>query len=236
MNKLTKTTYLLALFFIQIVSFAQINEDLKEDLTIKLSANDAANLNIADNYFQNREYLLALPIYDTLYASNKTNAYLSYLLGVCYAYDAQNQKNSEAMIRKADGIKDKLADYDYFLGRACLEAEKYDEAIAQFEKYLTNPLKGDLELEVKHQIAICKNAKESTNKSSLAKITNIGGPINTKGSEYCPILPSDERFMVYTYRGEKSKGGKQIIPGKKDDKKGIYFEDVFISYKGPRGE
>lgn len=202
----------------------------------KLSQKDGANLTIADNYFNNREYLLALPLYDTLLKSNKDNLYLSYLLGVCYAYDAENQKNSEAKIRKAETIKNKLADYDYFLGKACLEAEKYDEAITQFEKYLANPLKEDLQQEVKRQITICKNAKESTNKSSLAKITNIGAPVNTKGSEYCPIFPSDERFMVFTYRGEKSKGGKQVIPGKKDDKKGIYFEDVFISYKGPRGE
>jgi hypothetical protein len=40
--------------------------------------------------------------------------------------------------------------------------------------------------------------------------------------------------MVYTYRGEKSLGGKQSVPGKKDAK-GTYFEDIYISYKDSLG-
>ena len=68
----------------------------------------------------------------------------------------------------------------------------------------------------------------------MAKITNIGAPINTSGSEYTPVFPSNESFMVYTYRGEKSMGGKQILPNKVDEKNGVYFEDIMISYKNER--
>ncbi len=236
MKSLAKLFFTITLLFCVLPSIGQINPDLKDELSNNLSASEIENLNIADSYFNNKEFLLALPIYDSLYQKNKSNLYLTYLLGTCYAYDAQNQKNSEGFIRSALTIKNKLLDFDYYLGKACLENEKYDEAIVQFESYLKNPLREELQLEVKRQIGICKYAKESLNKLSLATITNIGTPINTKGSEYCPVFPSDERFMVFTYRGEKSKGGKQSLPGKKDPKKGIYFEDVFISYKGPRGE
>ncbi|MCD6067719.1 MAG: hypothetical protein K0S33_2545 [Bacteroidetes bacterium] len=224
------------LLILPLHAFSQLNDDLKDELLAKLNAKEAANLRIADHYFLSREYLMALPYYDTLSAANKDNMYLNYLVGVCYAYDAVNHKNSEAKIKSAEPIRDQLADYDYFLGKALLENEKYDEAIVHFEAYMKNPLDGELKAEVKHQILICKDAKLSDNKATLARITNIGQPVNTKGSEYSPVFPSDERFMVFTYRGEKSKGGKQSMPGKKDEKEGLYFEDVFISYKGPRGE
>ena len=83
---------------------------------------------------------------------------------------------------------------------------------------------------VNRQIQICKNSEEQLSKGTIANITNIGPPINTAASEYAPLLPGNEKFMVFTYMGPKSKGGKQKFPGKPDEK-GTYFEDVFISYK-----
>jgi hypothetical protein len=58
--------------------------------------------------------------------------------------------------------------------------------------------------------------------------------LNTEGAEYSAVLPTSEKFMVFTYRGPKSKGGKQKSPGHPDEK-GTYFEDVFISYKNDSG-
>lgn len=217
-------------------AFSQLNEELREEVVARTTAKELNWLNIADRYFNEKEFLMAIPYYDSLVSKYPENLYLSYLLGVCEVYDAQSQKGAEKLIKRAEPIKGKLFDYDFYLGKAYLDNDKYDAAIVQFGMYLTNPLDKELKEEVTRQISICKNAKESNEKFSAAKITSLGTPINTKGSEYCPIFPSDERFMVFTYCGEKSKGGKQSLPGKKDPKNGIYFEDVFISYKGPRGE
>jgi len=118
MKPLAKLHFPLFLFFCSLSSFAQINEELKDDLLNKLSPSEIENLTIADNYFSNKEFLLALPIYDSLYLKNKGNLYLTYLLGTCYAYDAENQKNSEALIRSASSIKNKLLDFDYYLEKA----------------------------------------------------------------------------------------------------------------------
>ena len=153
------------------------------------------------------------------------------MLGTCSVYDAKYQSNAESLIRAAELIKLELPDYDYYLGKALLKNEKYNEAIAQFEKYKLNPLNKETNIEVDHQIEICKSAISLNNKFAVAKITNIGPPINTAGSEYTPVFPSDESFMVFTYRGEKSMGGKQILPNRVDMKNGIYFEDVMISHK-----
>ncbi len=213
------------------VTFSQINIDLKEKHTANWPLNDRKRVETADNYFNNQEYLFARPIYDTLYKIHKGNAYIGYLLGSCNTYDSHFQSNSELLIKAAESFKSELLDYDYYLGRAYEHDDRDLEAIAQFEKYKLNQLSKELKDEVDHQIAICKSAISFKNKSAVAKITNIGTPVNTAGSEYTPIFPSNENFMVFTYRGVKSMGGKQLMPNKVDEKNGIYFEDVMISTK-----
>ena len=216
--------------------YGQISIELKENQTSNWSFNDREKLNYADKYFKNQEYLFARQSYDSLYKKHKTNLYIGYLLGSCNIYDSRYQTTAEQLIKAAESLKEKLPDYDYFLGKAYLVNDKFTEAIAQFEKYKLNPLDKDTKEEVDHEIFICKSAITLENKSAVAKISNIGSPVNTSGSEYTPVFPSNENFMVFTYRGEKSMGGKQILPNKADEKNGIYFEDVMISYKNKNNQ
>jgi len=226
-----RALYISFLLAFSTLIFSQVNTELTDEYTSNWATGDRQKLNTADKYFMNQEYLFARLIYDSLYKKHKNNIYISYLLGSCSVYDARFQNNSEQLIKNAEPIKSKLPDYDYYLGRAFLVNDKYNDAISQFEKYKQNPLDNDTKREVDHQISICKSAIELENKSAVAKTTNIGAPINTSGSEYTPVLPSNESFMVFTYRGEKSMGGKQILPNKTDEKNGIFFEDVMISHK-----
>ncbi|MES2761181.1 MAG: hypothetical protein V4677_03200 [Bacteroidota bacterium] len=214
--------------------YSQINIELKEEQTKNWTVNDRQKLSIADKYFNNQEYLFARPIYDSIYKKHKANIYIGYLLGSCSIFDSRYQSNSESLIKAAESIRSKLPDYDYFLGRAYLVNDKFTEAIAQFETYKNNPLDKDTKSEVEHQITICKSAISLENKASVANITNIGTPINSAGSEYTPVFPSNENFMVFTYRGERSMGGKQILPNRVDEKNGIYFEDIMIAHKNER--
>jgi len=229
-----KFYFLFALLLLSQLNFSQINIELKEEATKNWPLIERQKLNSADKYFSNQEFLFARPTYDSLYKKHKSNVYIGYLLGSCSIFDPRFQTSSESLIKAAESIKSRLPDYDYYLGRAYLANDKFNEAIAQFEAYKLNPLDKDTKAEVDHQIYICKSAIALDKKGIVAKITNIGPPINTAGSEYTPVFPSNESFMVYTYRGEKSMGGKQILPNKVDEKNGIYFEDIMISYKNER--
>lgn len=226
---------ILSLLFSKL-SYSQLNLELKEKYTSNWSISDKKKLENADRYFGNQEYLFARPIYDSLYRTHKSNLYIGYLLGSCDTYDSRHQVNSESLIKAAESIKSDLLDYDYFLGRAYEFNNREADAITQFEKYKLNPLNKALKEEVDHQINICKNALLFENKSALAKTTNIGPPVNSSGSEYTPVFPSNESFMVFTYRGEKSMGGKQLLPNKIDEKNGVYFEDIMISYKDDKNK
>jgi hypothetical protein len=230
-----RNTLLLFFLSFSVLLNAQVSIELKEELQSGLTATELKTLDRADGYLQRQDYLEALPLYDSLYNKHKDKPYLGYLLAICDIYDPHYSASAEKLIKAASALIPKLPDYYYFMGRAYEEGDQYDLAIEQFQFYLKNPLNEDLKAEVNHQIDVCKNAKNLYSKAIVAKIANLGKPVNTKGSEYCPILPSDESFMVFTYRGERCKGGKQTMPGKKDPKNGIYFEDVFISYKANYG-
>lgn len=226
-----KTIFLIVSLTLSYSFYSQINLDLEEDIAVNWTPSDRKKLNSADIYFSKEEYLFARPIYDSLYKKHKNCEYISYLLGICCLYDSRYQINSESFIKRGESIKSKLKDYDYYLGKAYLVNEKFAEAIEQFEKYKLNQISKEVKTEVDHQISICNSAISLYNKSAVAKITNLGTPLNSIGSEYTPVLSSNENFMVFTYRGERSMGGKQKSPNVPDEKNGVYFEDVMISYK-----
>ena len=226
-----KNSFIILCLLVSNVLFGQLNQELTEDLASKMSKSECKQFYIADKYYSKQEFLLAIPLYDSLYKKHSDNIYLSYILGSCLTYDARNYTRSVSLIQAAESIKEQLLDYDYFAGRAFEVNDLYKEAIEKYEKYKLNPIGDELTAEVNHRINECENALALEKKGTNVKVTNIGLPINTAGSEYTPILPSNEKFIIYTYRGEKSIGGKQSAPNKTDDKNGIYFEDILLAGK-----
>jgi hypothetical protein len=226
------TVVLLSLSF---STFAQVSKELKHELAKILSGREKKLLDKADKYYTSQEFLYAISLYDSIYKRHTDNLYLGYLLGTSQSYDPLYFDRAEQLIRAAQAIRPKLPDYDFYLGKACENNDKFEEAIRQYELYMSNPIPDTLRAIVAHQVQICRNSVDQLKKGSVATVTNAGLAVNTDGSEYSPVLPSHEKFMVFTYRGPKSRGGKQKMPGKTDDK-GTYFEDVFIAYKNDSGE
>ena len=118
-----------------IFSFSQVNLDLKDELEGKLSLSEETLLDQADEFLQTREFLSALPLYDSLLKKFPDNNYLAYLLGTCYCYDAHKFTLAEINILRAKDFRQRLPDYDFFLGKAYYENDKFDQAIASFESY-----------------------------------------------------------------------------------------------------
>ncbi len=222
------------IFIVQLLS-AQINDSLSDNLLYELDKSDIPALREADKHFNDLDYLIALPIYDKLYNKYNKNTYLGFLLGSCCTFEMHNYNKAEELITKAKNLKPYLQDYCFFYGKSLFVVEKFVEAKIQFEDYLKNPVPNKIKEYVKQQIEECDNNISSQSKITAVKIKNLGNKINTTENEYSPVFPGDESFMVYTYRGDKSIGGKQKLPGKKSEN-GIYFEDIYISYKDSTGQ
>lgn len=228
-----KITSIICICFFILSSNAQIQDSLRDDLVLKMSSADLSKLRIADNYFKNLEYLMALPIYENLY-EKYNNDYLSYLFGSCCVFESHYSYKAEELILRASSLKKLLPDYYFYYGKSLIENEKYELAKEQFNNYLKLPIPLDIKEYIYLQLDVCENNINMKGKATPVKIKNIGPNVNTIENEYSPVFPANNAFMLYTYRGEKSVGEKQLAKGKKNDK-GIYFEDIYISYKDSLG-
>lgn len=220
---------------------AQINSYIVNETEKTISKNHQPLFNKAKLSFENELYLEALPNLDSLLKLYPENVPVIYLTAICKTYNEETKANSIALFLKIDKYKAQLEYYNYNLGYAYERidsttlADKYFSLFIAEESGKPQPNKQLIEQAIRHMDNI-KMLETIKSKINIAEIKNIGPPINTDASEYGPLIPSDESFMVFTYRGKLSKGGKQNLkkskmegPSKKEE--GIFFEDVFTSEK-----
>jgi hypothetical protein len=179
-------------------------------------------------------YKAAIPIYEVLKKRYPKTLYFTYRLGECYLHKSDEYKKAVEYFEAVNEKEPKAADIKYFLGQAYLLNYQLDDAIRVFNEYLNQKISKEQKEKTEHFIENCKNAKILMANPREAKITNIGRPINSEFDEYVPVISADESVMIFTYRGEKSTGGK-MNSSLMQDNYGTFFEDVFISYKDSSG-
>ncbi|MGZ4090091.1 MAG: hypothetical protein ACXVNO_05175 [Bacteroidia bacterium] len=228
--------FLLAI--LKTAGLAQVSPVLFENISLSLKDSDRVNFNSAKEKFEQELYLDAIPIFEKLITKNPPLVELNYITGICYSYDANHLSKALQYINKA---KEKADDIDgYYFNRAYAyekndninqAIDDYKAALALEEKKLIKSTQ--LINEINYRINRCKKINEFKNKQNTVKISNVGKPINSDASEYCPLITSNESIMIFTYRGPKSKGGKQKLKGKTEgsENMSLFFEDIFISKK-----
>lgn len=182
-------------------------------------------------YYNDEYYVTAATIFERLNKSNPKDLYYQLMVGICYSFINDKKEAALELLLDVKKRNPEYSEVNFFLGRAYAVNHQFDDAINSFNKYLDNP---DLLPEEKEKarlfITNCNNAKNIVPDSLELVIENIGPPINTKYEEYVPIITPDERMLIFTYRGEKSIGGRMDRAGNSDPK-GEYYEDVMASYK-----
>lgn len=220
-------------------SIAQINPFIFENALDGLHDSDIIYFNKCKLNIEQEHFVVAILPLEKIFSKNPQNNYLSYLLGICYCYDADAYEKAIPNILKVKQDAEKIEDYYYNLACAYQKNDSITKAITNYEielkieeaKFIkpTKYIK-----EINYRINQCKIFDSFKNKSNAVKIKNIGKPINTDGAEYCPLIPSNESSLIYTYRGEKAKGSTQILKAKKlitSTNSELFFEDIFISKK-----
>jgi tetratricopeptide (TPR) repeat protein len=185
----------------------------------------------AQAMFQDENYLLALPVFEKLQQNHPKELYLKYVLGICGLYRSDMHPHSLELLSAVYEKNKKAAGIQYDLARAYHYNYKFDEALALLTEVLKNKKITETERKDAEQLVeYCNNAKVLMAAPVDAKIDNIGDIVNTVGSEYVPVISSDESVMIYTYTGDQSVGGRQNGYNQPDSF-GIYYEDVFITHK-----
>ena len=183
----------------------------------------------ADIYFENENYVSALPIYLELDLQKPKLEY-KFKIGVCYLFKTDEKQKSIEYLEQVLNEKGKFENLYFYLGRAYQLNYRFDDAIRMYNDAKSKKTSSANKISIDHLIKNCENGKKFVEDPVIVRIENIGKPINTKYDEYVPVISADESVLMFTYRGEKSMGGLQNEYGEPDPK-GKYFEDILMSVK-----
>lgn len=201
----------------------------------KLSGKEEKNiLEKAEFYYEDEEgqnIPKALKLFEQLQQNKPEDPYYKLMVGICYTYFKTKKEAALTTLKEVKSLNPGFNEVNFYLGRAYAVNNKFDDAIALYEEYIAGENVPDEQKALARQnIVYCQNAKEYLKDSVAVEIIPIGSPINTEHSEYVPVITPDESMILYTYRGERSKGGL-LDPSGKPDSDGSYYEDIMVSYK-----
>ena len=187
-------------------------------------------------WFELQNYKAAFTEYAKLLDKYPNEEILNYRVGVCCLFFNDKWESALIHLQALPYDKYKKTDYPFFLACAYHYNLLFDNAIMEFNNFIASK-KGTKQMkeEAKFYIENCKVGKDLKMHPLDIKITNVGDPINSPFSEYVPLISADESVMVFTYRGDRSVGGKQFVPGKKNANEGEYYEDIMFTQKDSMG-
>jgi outer membrane protein OmpA-like peptidoglycan-associated protein len=180
----------------------------------------------ADAFLNIKDYAQALPLYLELNRISPKDPQTSYAIGTCYFNMPGEILKSIPYYETAVQSKDaNVPPRAYFnLGRGYHLSNQFEKAIEQFNYYKTVAKEAEKLAEATRQIQFCNNAIVLSKTEALVFVQNIGAPINTKNTEYGPVISADEQVLIYTsYKPSTDK----VSPGTKV----VEYEDIMVANK-----
>jgi LysM repeat protein len=222
-----------ALLF-SIFTFAQQNE------------NDRASFIEGSQLMEEFNYVGALPIWLDLLKNDSENANLNYKAGFCYLKLTKERKKSLPYLKKA--VTNTTVNYDpfapgekaapiesyFYIGEAYHLNYELDKAIEYYKEFKTL-INDNHEFykKVDLQIAASERAKEAIANALDVEVKNLGPKINTEYKEHAPVVSVDESALYFTSRRLRSDSSNIYL---RDAFDGMYYEDIYVSYKDDNGE
>ncbi len=219
-----KRNLFLVLFSLLLIHTAQAQKKVRP------SKSQQGLLGNAEFYFEDGQFARALTYFQKLSETDSTNAYYHYKMGICYLNKSDQKELSISELELAHKMNPSLLDITFYLGRAYHLNNKFDEAIDLFNRFISQNPSPEMVKMASHYIEYCQNGKILVQTPIDAEIVNVGSPVNSTAAEYAPVISSDESTLIFTYRGERSKGGL-MDETFKSDPDGDYYEDIFISQR-----
>ncbi len=235
MQKLLFITF--SVFVLNLTSIGQVPEKVLYNMLYKEKFTEGNYLILEENYPQ------ALKVFLEAYKIDSTNSNINYKIGYCYLKTESSKQLSLRYLAK--GVKNTTKNYDdmekdekvapinayYYYGRALHLNYKFDEAIANYEKFksfLSAGKHSELIKDVNRQIEISNYAKQAVATPVNFIIKNMGDSINSPYPDYSSVISADENELIFTSRRLGSTGGDITDDGR-------FYEDIYISYKKKDG-
>ncbi|MEJ7646676.1 MAG: OmpA family protein [Chryseolinea sp.] len=197
----------------------------------QLQAQDKKTLADAEHYFSVRSYDVALPKFLAAIQAGEKDPLVHYKTGVCYQKSPETDEQIKAIPYFEHAIKngkDLPGQLYYDLGAIYLKDENLQRASEYFKKFKSVSSKADKKLMAMadEAIQVCHNAVALMSIPRDFKVTHFNSIINTKYTEYNPVVSADESIMAYT--ALRPNTGKTRTGDK-------FIEEVYISYNANGG-
>lgn len=179
----------------------------------------------AQKYFSIKNYEQALPLYEEAIKAGAKDPVVFYQAGVCYQKsDDLNQQVKaipyfETALKEGKALPPVLS---YELGELYLKNEDLQKALTQFTAYKAAH-KADKKAQADADLAIerTSNAMAFMSVPRNFKVQPFPGELNSKYTEYNPVVSADESAMAFTAlrpNSGKTRSGDKFI------------EEIYISY------
>jgi len=201
---------LLCLFFASASLFAQSNKSLAD----------------AERYFSVKSYDVALPKFLEAIQAGEKDPMVYYKAGICYYKSPELTEQIKAIpyfeyaLQNGQGLPTVLY---YDLGSIYLKDENITKAIENFTKFREVSNKADKKAMslADEAIQTCNNALVLMSVPRNFKVNHFNSMVNTKFTEYNPVVSADESVMAFT--ALRPNTGKTRTGDK-------FIEEVYISY------
>lgn len=209
-------TIIPAILYCQDVEFSKLNFPESEGLKEALK-----QIKIGDSYYDRTLYASALPYYLKADEFNPNNSELNIKIGNGY-FDSDQREKAIVYFEKAIKLAQNNYKAHYFLGKAYHFNMEWDKAIKEYGLYLPKASPEEAK-EIRRRQVECKTGKQLNARPIKVVIESLGDAVNTKYSEYAPLISADESVLIFMSRRPDSKGGE------KDPAIDDFFEDLYIS-------
>jgi hypothetical protein len=168
-----------------------------------LLAQQKKSLADAEHYFSVRSYDVALPRFLEAIQAGEADPMVHYKTGVCYQKSAETDEQIKSIPYFEYALKngkDMPVNLYYDLGSIYLKDEKLQLAVDCFVKFKERSSKADKKAMAMADDAIqtCHNAVALMSVPRNFKVTHFNSIINTKYTEYNPVVSADESVMAFT--------------------------------------
>ena len=168
----------------------------------------------AETKLKIENYEEALEEYLQLVKLEPKNETVNYNTAVCYLNTNTNKSKAVPYLEIVIRSEKHNPNADFLLGRAYQYANRFDEAIASFDKFKKNTKGNEENLKtVDQEIQHCINAKELIKFPIDVVFQNLGKNINSEFADYYPFVTENEAYLIYNTKRPINKDIPKLANG-----------------------
>jgi len=180
----------------------------------------------AEHYFSVRSYDVALPRFLDAIKAGEKDPMVHYKTAVCFQKSEETDEQIKSIpyfeyaLANGKGMPNSLY---YDLGTIYLKDENIQKAMENFTKFKDVSSKADKKLmtQVDEALETCRTAMALMSVPRNFKVTHFNSIINSKYTEYNPVVSADESVMAFT--ALRPNTGKTRTGDK-------FIEEIYITY------